>query len=221
MTATYGGVINRSDAYSNRLQPTSLTATGPGSTSLLNLSYTFTEGSSHNNGNVMKITNNLHSNRTETLTYDQLNRITKASTPVWTQTFTDDIWGNLSNVVGTGGAPGLSATAQPNNQLSGIGYDLAGNTLNDGLYIYTYDAESRQTSAAGVSYTYDGDGKRVKKSNGAIYWYGAGSDPLLETDLSGNLQNEYAFFGGKRLARRDATRGMCTSTSATTWGLRG
>jgi RHS repeat-associated protein len=28
---------------------------------------------------------------------------------------------------------------------------------------------------------------------------------LLETDLNGNLQNEYIFFGGKRIARRDAS----------------
>jgi RHS repeat-associated protein len=54
-------------------------------------------------------------------------------------------------------------------------------------------------------YTYDGDGKRVKKSTGALYWYGGGSDTLLETDLSGSLQNEYIFFGGRRVAPRDAS----------------
>ncbi|MHB8652646.1 MAG: hypothetical protein ACYDA9_02075 [Terriglobia bacterium] len=72
------------------------------------------------------------------------------------------------------------------------------------MYSYTYDAENHQTSAAGVSYTYDGDGKRVEKSNGKIYWYGGGSDPKLETDLSGNNPTEYIFFGGKRIARRDS-----------------
>jgi RHS repeat-associated protein len=46
---------------------------------------------------------------------------------------------------------------------------------------------------------------RVKKSTGTLYWYGGGSDVLLETDLSGGLQNEYIFFGGKRVARRDAS----------------
>jgi RHS repeat-associated protein len=44
----------------------------------------------------------------------------------------------------------------------------------------------------------------VKKSTGTLYWYGGGSDVLLETDLSGGLLNEYIFFGGKRVARRDA-----------------
>src|SRR5262249_54387607 len=54
-----------------------------------------------------------------------------------------------------------------------------------------------------VNYTYDGDGKRVQKSNGKVYWYGMGSDPLTETDASGNPTAEYIFFGGKRTARLD------------------
>ncbi len=64
------------------------------------------------------------------------------------------------------------------------------------------------TLTAGVTYAYDGDGKRVQKSNGKLYWYGMGSDPLDETDLAGNTNNasfnEYIFFGGKRIARRDS-----------------
>jgi RHS repeat-associated protein len=55
--------------------------------------------------------------------------------------------------------------------------------------------------------TYDGDEKRVQKSGGKIYWYGLGSDPLDETDLTGSTTNtsfnEYILFGGKRIARRD------------------
>ncbi len=52
-----------------------------------------------------------------------------------------------------------------------------------------------------MTYTYDGDGKRVKKSNGTLYWYGAGSDALMETDLSNNEQYAYIFFNGRRIAR--------------------
>jgi RHS repeat-associated protein len=62
-------------------------------------------------------------------------------------------------------------------------------------------------SAAGVTYTYDGDGKRVQKSSSKLYWYGMGSDPLDETDATGSIANtafkEYIFFGGKRIASRD------------------
>jgi RHS repeat-associated protein len=68
---------------------------------------------------------------------------------------------------------------------------------------YSYDAENHLLSTAGVNYTYDGDGTRVEKSNGTIYWHGAGGDALDESTLSGSLTNEYIFFGGARIARRD------------------
>lgn len=78
---------------------------------------------------------------------------------------------------------------------------------SSGSASYVYDAESRITSSAGVTYTYDGDGKRVKKSNGTLYWTGVGSDPLAESDLSGNITREFTFFSGKRIARRDVSSG--------------
>jgi RHS repeat-associated protein len=61
-------------------------------------------------------------------------------------------------------------------------------------------------TAAGVTYTYDGDGRRVSKSSGILYWYGSGGDILAETDASGNTTNEYVFFGGKRIAMLPAGR---------------
>jgi RHS repeat-associated protein len=57
------------------------------------------------------------------------------------------------------------------------------------------------TTTAGVTYSYDGDGKRVKKSSGTLYWTGMGSDALDETDLAGTVQREYVYFNGKRVAR--------------------
>jgi RHS repeat-associated protein len=62
-------------------------------------------------------------------------------------------------------------------------------------------------TAGGVTYTYDGDGRRVQKSNGKLYWYGGGSSALDETDASGSTANatfsEYIYFDGERIARRD------------------
>jgi RHS repeat-associated protein len=87
-------------------------------------------------------------------------------------------------------------------------YDAAGNLLAEaacGAATYVYNAENQMTSTAGVTYKYDGDGKRVWKTSGKLYWYGTGSDPVMETDLSGNLTDEYIFFGGKRIARRDSS----------------
>src|SRR5271170_1163437 len=57
--------------------------------------------------------------------------------------------------------------------------------------------------------SHDGDGNRVMKSNGKIYWYGAGTEILEETDATGSMTNasfsEYIFFAGKRVARHDAS----------------
>lgn len=68
---------------------------------------------------------------------------------------------------------------------------------------YAYDAENHLVSTAGVNYTYDGDGKRVMKSNGVIYWYGLNPAPLMETDFSGDVEYDYMYLNGERLARRN------------------
>lgn len=85
-------------------------------------------------------------------------------------------------------------------------YDADGNILNDGN-AYAWNAESEIKSAAGVNYTYDGDGNRLEKSNGKLYWYGAGTEILDESDLSGNVTAEYVFFAGKRIAMRNVSSG--------------
>ena len=77
-----------------------------------------------------------------------------------------------------------------------------GRRLNNTHNSYAWNAESEIKTAAGVNYTYDGDGNRVQKSNGKIYWYGAGSEVLDESDSSGNITDEYVYFGGKRVAHR-------------------
>jgi RHS repeat-associated protein len=109
----------------------------------------------------------------------------------------------------------LSVGVNTRNQInsSGFVYDAAGNIIADGSLTMTYDAENRMTATAGVTYSYDGDGKRVMKSNAGtppvpfkLYWYGmSGLDVLLETDAAGNTPDEYIFFGGKRIARRQST----------------
>ena len=71
---------------------------------------------------------------------------------------------------------------------------------SDGNYSYTWDGESQMKTAAGVTYSYDGDGHRVQKSTGTLYWYRPSGEVLAETDLSGNTVNEYVYFGGKRVA---------------------
>src|SRR5208282_4765528 len=107
-------------------------------------------------------------------------------------------------------APMLSLSVNTNNQItnSGFNYDAAGDLTGDGSYTYSWNAEQHLTSAANVTYTYDGDLRRVKKSSGTLYWYCAVcGNVLAESDLSGNLTSEYAFFNKQRIARRDVSSG--------------
>src|SRR5437879_3648210 len=102
-------------------------------------------------------------------------------------------------------APTLSLTVNTSNRITNTGftYDSDGNLTGDGALTYSWDAEGRLTLSAGVTYLYDGDGRRVKNSR--LYWSGINATPVAETDLSGNITNEYVFFGGLRIARRDST----------------
>ncbi len=219
--------------YNTRLQPcwlyastngtlaanTSCTATDPGPGNILDLKYSFNLGAG-DNGNVVGITNNRDTTRTQSFTYDQVNRIVTAQTSAttgtncWGETYTLDQWANMTAIGALSGytgctQEGLSVAATTVNQLSatGLTYDASGNMLTDGLNTYGWNAESEIKSAAGVNYTYDGDGNRLQKSNGKIYWYGAGTEILDESDASGNFTNEYVFFGGKRIAMRNVSSG--------------
>ena len=167
----------------------------------------------YSNGDVNVVTNNRDTGRTATYTYDSLNRlITGKSTATsgpdcWGQTVPTggyDRYGNLLTINSSQCSnPVLSLTVNTYNQVTntGFSYDAAGNLTGDGLYTYAWNAEGHVTSAAGVTYTYDGDGQRVKKSSGTLYW-----DGLAESDTSGNTwTNEYIFFAGQRIARRDGS----------------
>jgi RHS repeat-associated protein len=177
------------------------------------------------NGNVNQVVNNRDNTRTEIFAYDSLNRIASGQSngTQWGETFTIDAWGNLTNEAGITGKTyheSLSTSAGTNNQLSGFGYDAAGNMTSNGTASYVYDAENHLIWTSGYRYVYDGDGQRAEKclaatattacptsgtTNGTLYWRGLGSDALAETDLSGNVVEDYIFFNGQRVARRDAS----------------
>jgi RHS repeat-associated protein len=204
-----------------RVRPSwSSSAGGPA----IDITYNFVDPTtSKNAGHVNSITNKIDTTRSQTFTYDQLNRITSALTTsthatspthCWGETYQYDsvangAWGNLTQIAATTNSAytgcvqesGFSSTADGNNHLSIFGYDLSGNTSSDGVVPnYQWNAESQLKSAAGVTYTYDGDGRRVSKVGTKLYWYGSGGEILAETDALGNTLNEYIFFGGKRVA---------------------
>ena len=76
---------------------------------------------------------------------------------------------------------------------------------------YNYDIENRLSTTGTYSYVYDGDGQRVKKCSsagctaGTLYWRDTSGEPLLEAGVGGTGTEEYVYFNGKRVARRDIT----------------
>lgn len=189
-TTSFNG-FNISETFNQRLQPSEIKASSSARTAI-DITYNFVDpATSKNAGHVYGITNNLNSSRSQTFTYDQLNRITSAGTSAttgtycWGYQYSYDAWGNLLSQAGwTPTYNGCTetimgaVTADGNNHLSGLSYDASGNTLSDGNYSYTWDGESRMKIASGVTYTYDGDGRRIAKvavncigtARGARFW---------------------------------------------------
>jgi RHS repeat-associated protein len=225
--ATYNSRLQPLQMYYGTNTPPALTGSTCPSTvgNIMHRVYNFSLGSG-DSGNALSIANCRDATRSQGFTYDALNRINSAqsSGSQWGETFTIDTWGSLTNesqITGKTNHEGLNTTAGPNNQLAGFGYDAAGNmTSNTAINAtYVYDAENRLIWTSGYRYVYDGDGKRAEKcvaatsttacptsgTNGTLYWRGIGSNTLDESDLSGNPQEEYVFFNGQRIARRDVT----------------
>ena len=150
---------------------------------------------------------------TQYYAYDSLNRIKIASenlTPnggqmynSWKQTFQYDRYGNrrfdtANNNTTTLPTGCAEAVCNPqintaNNRLTGTTYDNAGNTTIDASgRTFTYDGENKQTKVQNGAtvigeYTYDGDGKRVKKivpSTGEI--------TIFVYNASGKMVAEYS-----------------------------
>lgn len=205
-------------------------STDPGPGNILDLKYNFNAGAG-DNGNVVGITNDRDGTRSQSFSYDTLNRLTGgwttstyATSPshCWGESYqfdnqtTGGAWGNLTSIGVESSAyngcvqENLNVAATTSNRISGYCYDAAGNLLQQGTcpagppYTYTYNAVNQITLTAGVTYSYDGDGRRVEKSIGPVYWYGIGGDALEETSLTGAVQNDYVFFGGQRIARLDS-----------------
>jgi RHS repeat-associated protein len=208
--------LNLTHSYNNRLQPLEFKASSTGGNAI-DISYSFVDPTANKNaGHVFSITNNLDTTRSQSFSYDQVNRITAAQSAstfatspahCWGETYGLDPWGNLQSIVPTTNSSytgcseesGFSKLADPNNHLATFSYDASGNTANDSTIAYTWDGESQLKTAAGVTYSYDGDGRRSAKVGSKLYWYGSGGEILAETDGVGNTLNEYIFFGGQRI----------------------
>lgn len=198
--------ITLANTFNNRLQPTEIKATSPVPSTLLDLTFSYSQAG--NNGSVTQIANLRDSTRSVNYTYDQLNRLSKAETvppaSTWGDSYTYDNWGNLlQKTVTKGSAENMALLVNNKNQVTTFNYDAAGNVLSDGSVSMTYDAEGHMITAAGAGfndiYTYDGDGHRVRKSDGTLYWVDDNFHPLSIGTASG-LAKDFVFMGDRRIA---------------------
>ena len=165
-------------SFNTRNQVTGIAATA--GASVLGLSYDY--GTTNNNGRIRSRSDALQPEHSVNYSYDAMNRLTQAGAVngSWSIAWTLDAWGNRTAQTPGGLATSLVGSqtlGYSNNRNTLFSYDNAGNVTNDGLHTYLYDAEGQITSVDGgaVTFGYDTEGRRVKKtasSQTTYYFYG-------------------------------------------------
>ncbi|HYL64879.1 MAG TPA: hypothetical protein VE077_19870, partial [Candidatus Methylomirabilis sp.] len=134
-------------AYDYGSSPPPCTAIADSYEEQLHLTYSYTDVSGHNNGDVQRINNNRDMARTQLFTYDSLNRLATAETlhqnqpwwqgdsptaECWGEQFNYDPWGNLTGISPVSSAytgctqENWSMTATTKNQLQDTNNDYVG-----------------------------------------------------------------------------------------------
>jgi RHS repeat-associated protein len=137
---------------------------------------------------------------TATIGYDNLDRLTSALNAAsggYNQTFVYDLIGNRSSQT-IGSVTTALTYATTSNRLTkigttDIGYDSAGNTVNDGALTYNYSGRNRlvevkQGASSVATYKHNAFGERVAKTLG-------GSTTTFIYDEDGHLLGEYGAAG--------------------------
>ena len=200
----FGNALWEHSDFNLRLQSTQIgLGTAATNSSVLQLDFNF--GTTANNGNLLtQIITIPGLTLTQAYTYDQVNRLETANEnggSSWKQKFLYDRYGNRR--VDTNSANTSPDLVGPNPVLSTLNnriapqageqylYDAAGNlTIGREGQTYTFDAENRMTSfnggagQGGATYSYDGDGRRIKKAVGSV-------TVVFVYDAMGQLLAEY------------------------------
>lgn len=227
-------------AYNNRFQPINITI-GNSSHTLLEKDYAYNAGTS-DNGNVVSITNDLSSARSEAFGYDSLNRLTCAQagvttlgssctgTGTWGNSYGYDDFGNLiAKTIAATSGESLSATVNANNKITSYtsagtsftpSYDPAGNMTSDGATTYTFDAWNRIIAAGNTTYQYGPSGERWSKNvsgNSYGYFYGASGRLIADYGPTGGSNSVY--LGGLRLAQVQYSGAPGSTYNVANWNI--
>jgi RHS repeat-associated protein len=192
-------------------------------TTKFGLSYSYTMAPS-NNGLISGITDSVDNGHSATYTYDSLYRLVTAKTtgsagyPAWGLQEGYDRYGNRNTQSTLAGAGCTAITCPTFSQIASTStnrlpapytYDLSGNMTHDGINTLVYDAQNHVVSSTNASgsgtYTYDGNGQRIKKIGGGntIVTIFAGAQVLAEyyNGVAPSAPtNEYIYAGSLKIA---------------------
>lgn len=170
-----------------------------------------------NNSNITTITDSLDSSKTQSFSYDALNRLTSAtlnSQPLTLNYTYDPIGNRLSE---TKNSDTTTYTYQANRLTSSTqhsalntqhySYDPSGNLTSDSIRNFIYNQNNRliRISENGIiegEYVYDGNGKRISKEikgNWFIYHYDINGNIISVSDRNGNKIADYIYIGNERV----------------------
>ena len=205
----------------NRNQPTSMVVdrTNNSADKVVDYAYQYYDANGKNNNRIRQITDNIDTAYTTSYLYDNYNRLTNATANAFSRNYSYDAWGNIKNFSGLTLNYQTDATGAPttnridtDSQNFSYTYDAAGNQTQGAGQSYSYDGANRlKTASTGTSsYGYDGDGKRVKKTENGTTTYYVYSSKLGQSVMevnSSSVQRAYVYSGSKLVAMQ-ATDGQ-------------
>ncbi|MBZ4421853.1 RHS repeat-associated core domain-containing protein [Myxococcus sp. RHSTA-1-4] len=209
--------VRAGHVYDSRNHLTQTSVEGPGG---VLARYTYTLGAAGNRLSVSEL-----SGRTVRYSYDALYRLNgeeiSNDTRSGTVLYAYDAVGNRTARISTlAGVSTTSSTYNANDQLEGHTYDVNGNTTAAEGQTYTYGYDNRIASLNGgvVTFTYDGDGNRVARTEAGVTVHylvdtvnPTGRAQVLE-EVSGETAQVVYTYGHALLAqRRRAPQGSTVS----------
>jgi YD repeat-containing protein len=223
---TYANGATSNYGQNVRLWPTGFTASR--SSTFVNSTYSY-DGT----GNITAVSDSVDNSLDRTLGYDGIGRLTSASGPWGSGSFTYDGVGNVTQKVL--GSQTTNYSYNGSNLLTGISgartatlsYGIYANVVNDGSNTYQYNGVPNLTcvncadTAKKIEYFYDGTNMRVAKRQNSVITYefhNALGQLLMEYTPSTNDKTvEHFYLGGKRVAQ--FTKDTTVQKTATTTTL--
>lgn len=188
-----GSGLSETISYNHKAQVAKIEAKAGGVVRFaLELGYTDSAAGIYNNGNVLWQRTTRGNNKwRQDYKYDGINRVSQArerqvnteEDDAWKRDYSYNQWGSMWVGGNTGletypFTPQAASNVDDTNRLriQNADYDAAGNQRAIGAYTFSYDAESHMTASSisgnVTTYSYDGQGRRVKKGS-TVYVYDA------------------------------------------------